>query len=58
MHNWVKSPFAAPAHFHSRGLEESRSRNMETATMIAFAVLLALTLHGLTSLLLRKPQHG
>ena len=31
---------------------------METATMIAFAVLLALTLHGLTSLLLRKPQHG
>ena len=31
---------------------------METATMIIFGVLLVLTLHGLTSLLFRKPHHG
>jgi hypothetical protein len=31
---------------------------METATMIAFGVLLALCLHGLTSLLFRKSHHG
>jgi hypothetical protein len=31
---------------------------METVTMIVFGVLLVGVLHGLTSLLFRKPHHG
>lgn len=31
---------------------------METVTMIAFGVVLAFGLFGLSSLLFRKPQHG
>jgi hypothetical protein len=31
---------------------------METATMLAFGVLLVLCLHGLTSLLFRRQHHG
>jgi len=31
---------------------------METAAMVVCGVVLALSLHGLTSLLFRKPRHG
>jgi hypothetical protein len=31
---------------------------METAIMVLYGILLVLSLHGLTSLLFRRPRHG
>ncbi len=58
MHNWVRAGgWATVTRTHWQPGSDG-VRVMETVTMIAFGLVLAVWLYGFTALLMRKPHHG